>query len=171
MDAFEIVGKAFSLAGLQLREVKLLSIEEPFVKRFLTWFFQPGLDSKDWVARVNSIYAVTLVGRSPWFALVLRSRRRWHQAVLARKEKPRDVIKDLSEMLIDDVEQTIMKLKEIEQAEIDLELEDMSLPGETWPKGMTVLREGRGFYETLVENCLEGDGIGNRENANEDKID
>ena len=74
-------------------------------------------------------------------------------------------------MLIDDVEQSIMKLKEIEQAKINLELEDMSLPGETWPKGMVVLREGRGFYETLVENCLEGDGIRNRENANEDKID
>ena len=109
---------------------------------------------------VKSIYAVRLSRKwrngieSPWFALVIKSRSYWQEAILSSRVKPSDAVENVYKMLIDDTDSAISQFRGAE--DLDLVLEDMSWPRETWPKDMAVLRGGRGFYETLVCSSLEG---------------
>lgn len=153
--SFDTVKRVFDLAGLPLQDVTLLSIDLYCVQDFVKSFCSPSVQSDICTSGVKSIYVASLANRSPWFALVLKSRIAHMRIMLASRLRARDVEGRICSLLVDDVDKAMAQCKHIGIYDASLELEDINLhelPKEA--QRLVVLDSGRGFYETLVDSSL-----------------
>lgn len=151
IDSYSIVDKVFKLAGLKLKKISLLPVSTYIVQRNLKERYGIGIQLTR--SYPKSVYAVSLQDRSPWFGLEVRHGK-FGSMLLASQHAPSDVRGKECELLIEDTSSIISDFKRYGLDNIHLELVDLSECDSAWSQSWTVLDNGNGFYETLIENSL-----------------
>lgn len=151
IDSYSIVDKVFKLAGLKLEKISLLPVSTYVVQRNLKERYGVGIQLTRSYAK--SVYAASLQDRSPWFGLEVRHGK-FGSMLLASQHMPNDVRGKECELLIEDTSSIISDFKRYGLDDTHLELVDLSECDSVWSQSWTVLDNGNGFYETLIENSL-----------------
>lgn len=172
VESFDVVNKAFSLAGMKLEDFTLLPLRHPVVEQFFLGSTNfalgneaPSPKCSQCSGGLNSIYAAKIAGKSQWYACVVQSimpykLMPYKSCILASAMKPEDANGNVCKLFIDSVEDAITRFKADGAKGICLAIRPMDLGAAIdyiWEHhDAVILANGLGFYETLVKAELEG---------------